>query len=138
MTYLLDTNVVSELHKRTPNPAVRAWITAVPDDQLYISVLNVGEIRRGVQVARQRDLASAERLHAWLERTIEQFADRIVPVVLQDALLWGQFTAGNRIPVDDAMLAAQAAARDWTLVTRNIKDVERTGVRLLNPFEYVG
>lgn len=138
MTYLLDTNVVSELHKRTPNPAVRAWIAAVPDDQLYISVLNIGEIRRGVQVARQRDLASAERLHGWLERTIEQFADRIVPVVLQDALLWGQFTAGNRIPVDDAMLAAQAAARDWTLVTRNIKDVERTGVRLLNPFEYVG
>lgn len=138
MTYLLDTNVVSELHKRTPNPAVRAWIAAVPDDQLYISVLNIGEIRRGVQVARQRDLASAERLHAWLERTIEQFADRIVPVVLGDALLWGQFTAGNRIPVDDAMLAAQAAARDWTLVTRNIKDVERTGVRLLNPFEYAG
>jgi predicted nucleic acid-binding protein len=138
MTFLLDTNVVSELHKRTPNPAVRAWIAAVPDDQLYISVLNIGEIRRGVQVARQRDLASAERLHAWLERTIEQFADRIVPVVLGDALLWGQFTAGNRIPVDDAMLAAQAAARDWTLVTRNIKDVERTGVRLLNPFEYAG
>lgn len=138
MTYLLDTNVVSELHKRTPNPAVRAWIAAVPDDQLYISVLNIGEIRRGVQVARQRDLASAERLHAWLERTIEQFTDRIVPVVLGDALLWGQFTAGNRIPVDDAMLAAQAAARDWTLVTRNIKDVERTGVRLLNPFEYAG
>ena len=138
MTYLLDTNVVSELHKRTPNPAVRAWIAAVPDDQLYISVLNIGEIRRGVQVARQRDLASAERLHAWLERTIEQFADRIVPIVLPDALLWGQFTAGNRIPVDDAMLAAQAAARDWTLVTRNIKDVERTGVRLLNPFEYAG
>jgi len=136
MTYLLDTNVVSELHKRTPNPAVRAWIAAVPDDELYISVLNIGEIRRGVQVARQRDLASAERLHAWLERTIERFADRIVPVVLGDALLWGQFTAGNRIPVDDAMLAAQAAARDWTLVTRNIKDVERTGVRLLNPFEY--
>ena len=138
MTYLLDTNVVSELHKRTPNPAVRAWIAAVPDNQLYISVLNIGEIRRGVQVARQRDLASAERLHAWLERTIEQFADRIVPFVLGDALLWGQFTAGNRIPVDDAMLAAQAAARDWTLVTRNIKDVERTGVRLLNPFEYAG
>jgi len=138
MTYLLDTNVVSELHKRTPDPAVRAWIAAVPDDQLFISVLNIGEIRRGVQVARQRDLASAERLHAWLERTIEQFADRIVPIVLRDALLWGQFTAGNRIPVDDAMLAAQAAARDWTLVTRNIKDVERTGVRLLNPFEYAG
>ncbi len=70
MTYLLDTNVLSELHKRTPNPAVRAWIEAVPDDQLYISVLNIGEIRRGVQVARERGLASAERLNAWLERTI--------------------------------------------------------------------
>jgi|SRR5579859_5075690 predicted nucleic acid-binding protein len=138
MTYLLDTNVLSELHKRTPNPAVRAWIEAVPDGQLYISVLNIGEIRRGVQVARERGLASAERLNAWLERTIEQFMERIVPVVLPDALIWGQLTAGNKIPVDDAMLAAQAYARDWTLVTRNIKDVARTGVRLLNPFEYEG
>jgi toxin FitB len=138
MTYLLDTNVLSELHKRTPNPAVRAWIGAVPDDQLYISVLNIGEIRRGVQVARQRDLSNAERLNAWLERMIEDFMERIVPVVLQDALIWGQFTAANKIPVDDAMLAAQAYARDWTLVTRNIKDVARTGVRLLNPFDYGG
>jgi toxin FitB len=138
MTYLLDTNILSELHKRAPNPAVRAWIEAVPDDQLYISVLNIGEIRRGVQVARQRGLASAERLNAWLERTIEQFTERIVPVLLPDALIWGQLTAGNKIPVDDAMLAAQAYARDWTLVTRNIKDVARTGVRLLNPFEYEG
>jgi predicted nucleic acid-binding protein len=138
MTYLLDTNVLSELHKRAPNPAVLAWIGSVPDDELYISVLNIGEIRRGVQVARQRDLASAERLHAWLERTIEEFAERIVPVDLPDALIWGRLTAGNKTPVDDALLAAQACARDWTLVTRNIKDVAHTGVRLLNPFEYLG
>jgi predicted nucleic acid-binding protein len=138
--YVLDTNVLSETYRRTPNPRVLSWIDSVPDHRLHLSVVVIGEIRRGARRRARIDQASAQRLDSWLDEIIDSFdlGDRLLPVGLEDALTWGRITADNKLPDADALIAAQALVRDWTVVTRNIKDFERSGVRLLNPFEYEG
>ncbi len=135
MTYLLDTNVLSETRRRAANPRVLAWIGSVPAHELYVSVIVLGEICRGVESLRRRDPDTAARFDHWLELLGRVYADRIVPVTRQDALAWGRLTADRKVPLTDGLLAAQAIVRDWTFVTRNVKDFERTGARLLNPFE---
>jgi predicted nucleic acid-binding protein len=136
--YMLDTNVLSETYRRMPDPRVLAWIDSVPDHRLHISVIVIGEIRRGAQRQARRDLPTAQRLDSWLDEIIDSydFGERLLPVSLEDALTWGRITAERRLPDADALIAAQALARDWTVVTRNVKDFEPTGVRLLNPFEF--
>ncbi len=138
--YLLDTNILSETYRRTPNPRVLAWIESVPEDRLYTSVIVMGEIRRGARLRARTDLTSAQRLDQWLDGIIDSYAfeNRLLVVKLEDALTWGRITAGNKVPHADAIIAAQALTRDWTVVTRNVRDFESTGVRLLNPFEYEG
>jgi len=138
--YLLDTNVLSETHRRTPNPRVLAWIESVPEHRLHTSVLVIGEIQRGVQHRARIDLIAAQRDELWLQEIIDSygFEDRLLPISLLDVLAWGRITAGNKLPHIDALLAAQALVRSWTVVTRNLKDFERTGVQLLNPFDYEG
>jgi len=138
--YLLDTNILSETHRRVPNPRVLAWIDSVPERRLHTSVLVVGEIQRGVQLRARTDFVAAQRDELWLQEIIDSygFEDRLLRVSLQDVLAWGRITAVNRLPHIDALLAAQAVVRDWTVVTRNTKDFERTGARLFNPFEYEG
>lgn len=133
--YLLDTNVLSETRRRAPDPRVLAWIESVPERRLHTSVLVVGEIQRGVQHRARTDRAAAQRDELWLGELIDSLEDRILPVGIQDVLAWGRITAGGKVPHIDGLLAAQAMVRDWAMVTRNVKDFERTGVRLLNPFE---
>lgn len=139
--YLLDTNVLSEFRRSTPNRNVLAWIASIPDHRIHLSVIVLGEIRRGARLRSRTDARAGQRLDRWLDELIDNYAfgDRLLPVTLEDALTWGRITAGDRrLPEADALIAAQALARDWTVVTRNTKDFERTGVRLLNPFEYEG
>jgi hypothetical protein len=136
--YLLDTNVLSETRRTNPNRNLLAWLASVPDHRLHVSVIVVGEIRRGILIRARSDPHGAQRLDSWLDELIDEFAfgDRLLPVHLEDALTWSRITAEHRqLPAADALIAAQALSRDWTVVTRNIKDFERTGVRLLNPFE---
>lgn len=134
MSYLLDTNVISELRKRRPAPAVIRWFEAVPATGLYLSCLTIGEIRLGIERLRPKDAVRAEAIERWLRGLLTGYRDRIVPVDAAVAETWGRINVPQQVPVIDGLLAATALARDWTLVTRNGRDVARSGVRLLNPW----
>jgi toxin FitB len=136
VSYLLDTNVVSEIRKKAPNSGVSAWLASVPDDELFLSVLVVGEIRQGIERLARRDLAKAEILEQWLSRLVHAYGDRIVPITVRVAEAWGRLNVPDPVPVVDGLMAATALVHDWTLVTRNVDDVSSTGVRFLDPFEY--
>lgn len=136
MSFLLDTNVLSEARKGERGDAgVRAWLESVRATQLYVSVLVVGEIRQGVERMRRRDPAQAEVFDAWLTRLRRDYEDRILPVTPEVAEEWGRINAGDPIAVVDGLMAATAKVTGMTFVTRNTADVVRTGARLLNPFE---
>jgi len=134
--FLLDTNVLSELRKGTrANEQVRSWFMDVADQDLFLSVLVAGELRQGVERVRLRDATQAEHLERWLQRLVDDYADRLLTVDTHVAELWGRLNVPDPIPAIDGLLAATAIVHDLTLVTRNVKDVNRTGVRLLNPFD---
>lgn len=136
MSLLIDTNIISEVRKgQRCNPNVASWYASVADADLYLSVLILGEIRKGVELARLRDPERAEHLEAWLEAVAAAYGDRILPVDHAVADEWGRMSALRPIPVIDGLLAATAKAHRMTLVTRNANDVKGLGVRVLNPFE---
>lgn len=134
--FLLDTNVLSELRRREPDPGLLRWWGTVDDDALFISVLVVGEVEQGVLRLRHRgDHGQADRLAEWLERLVHSYADRIVPVDGGVVRRWAAMNVPDRLPVIDGLMAATAAHHGWTFVTRNTKDVSDRGIPLLNPFE---
>ena len=133
--YLLDTNIVSELRKRRrANAGLSAWFHRQDDDHLYLSVLVLGVIRMGIERLRLRDMESAKALDIWLSRLGRQFAARILPVDDRVAEIWGRLNIPDPLPPIDGLLAATALAYDLHLVTRNIKDVQRSGACVINPF----
>lgn len=134
MSFLLDTNVVSEIRKKTPDLGVATWFASVPADRLFLSVLVVGEIRQGIDRLARRDPAQAEVFERWLSHLRGGYRDRVVPITVQIAEAWGRLNVPDPVPVVDGLLAATALVHDWTLVTRNATDVAPTGARLLNPF----
>lgn len=135
MSYLLDTNVISELRKGDrANPSVVSWFAGVADEEIFLSVLTIGEIRRGVESVRRRDADSAAALDSWLTRLNEIHRDQIVPVDRPIAEEWGRMSVPDPLPVVDGLLAATARILGLTLVTRNTSDVEGTGIELLDPF----
>jgi predicted nucleic acid-binding protein len=136
VSFLLDTNVLSELRKKErTNTAVTQWIASVDADDLFLSVLVVGELHQGIERLRRRDPVAARKLDRWLTVLTESYAERILAVDLDVATLWGRLNVPDPLPAVDGLLAATAIVRNLTLVTRNTSDVRRTGVRLLNPFE---
>jgi predicted nucleic acid-binding protein len=136
VTYLLDTNVVSELRKASCHPNVRAWFDSVRGRDKYLSVLVIGELTRGIErVSLRNDHRQAADLQDWVNSIAQQFSSRIAPISMDVALTWGRLLAHHSVPHVDGLLAATALQHGWIFVTRNTKDVERTGVRLLNPFE---
>jgi len=133
--FLLDTSILSELRKQERcDPGVRSWFEQCPEDQLYVSVLVLGEIRRGIERIRARDPRQADALEAWLESVTQQYEERILPVDMGVADCWGAMGALQPIAPVDGLLAATALTHQLTLVTRNVADVESSGVKLLNPF----
>lgn len=135
MSYLIDTNVLSELRKGPRcDSRVAAWFAALPADEVFLSVLVVGEIRRGIEQIRRRDPRSARLLETWLRRVVVEHADRILPVDEAVADEWGRLSVPNPIPVIDGLMAATARGHGLTLATRNVKDIERTNVPFVNPF----
>ncbi|MBC6447756.1 type II toxin-antitoxin system VapC family toxin [Actinokineospora xionganensis] len=131
--FLLDTNIVSEIGKKTPNSGVAAWFDAAPASDLFLSVLVIGEIGQGIERLVRRDRAQATVFEQWLTQLVTVHAERIVPVTAEVADQWGHLNA-HRLPVVDGLLVATAMVHGWTLVTRNGVDVASTGVRLLDPF----
>lgn len=135
MSYLLDTNVVSELRKRHPDPNVIAWYETAESRQLHLSTLTLGEIRIGIEQARRKDSAKADVLESWLDQMRATYSDRIVGVDADVADTWARMSVPDPLPIIDGLLAATAAVHGWTFVTRNTADVARCGVRIMNPFE---
>jgi toxin FitB len=138
VAFLLDTNVISEARKPTPDSKVRAWLASVPETDLYLSVLVVGEIRQGIERLRRRDPAQAAPYETWLSALVHGFADRLVPVTVDVCEEWGRLNVPDPLPVVDGLMAATAKVRGWTFVTRNVADLGRADVRLLNPFDPSG
>jgi len=131
VTYLLDTNVLSETRKRQPAAGVAGWIAATPPDRLHVSVLTLGEIEQGIARIRGRgDLHQASALERWLREVETGFEDRVLPVTLSVAAAWGR----QPLPMIDALIAATARVHGMAVVTRNVKDFELAGVQALNPF----
>jgi predicted nucleic acid-binding protein len=135
MSYLLDTNVLSELRQRHPDPHVLAWYATVTSAEIFISALTIGEIRLGIERLRRKDSVQADHLEYWLRGLQATYSDHIVDVNSRIAEEWGRLNARDPLPVIDGLLAASAQARGWTLVTRNTRDLERSRVALLNPFD---
>lgn len=135
MTYLLDTNVLSEIRKRKPAVGVTEWIAATPPDRMHISVLTLGEIEQGIAKSRSRgDREQAAALERWLQDVETGFKDRILPVSLPVATAWGRQPQNQPLPPVDALIAATAQVHGLTMVTRNVKDFEPAGIPVLNPF----
>lgn len=134
MSYLIDTNVISELLKRSPDARVLAWYDGVASDELFISVLTIGEIRQGIERLRRKDPARASRLQDWLCGLLVTYSDHVVGVDAKTAEEWGRINVPDPLPVIDGLLAASAKVRGWTLVTRDTAKLGRTGVALVDPF----
>jgi toxin FitB len=135
MGYLIDTNIISELQKgQRTDENVQAWFDNVAENELFLSVLVIGEIRLGIERLRRRDLPQALRLEQRLLVLQAKMAGRILPITETIANRWGKINSGDPLPIIDSLLAATALEHDLMLVTRNVRDVERSGVRLLNPF----
>ena len=133
--FLIDTNVVLELRKRERCAAkVSAWASTVPPNQDFLSVLVVGELRRGAILKRRSDPAAADTLEKWIARLVRLYSDRILAITLEIAYEWGRLSALRPIPPEDGLLAATAQVHQLTFATRNIRNVEGLGISLVNPW----
>lgn len=139
MTYLLDTNVLSESVSARPDEKVIAWLKATPLADTYISAITIGEIKRGIEKLPDTHPRKSQ-LNEWLENEVlRRFSGRIVPIDAALMLQWGKLIAslerqGRTLPLMDSLLAAQAIYHQLTLVTRNVKDFSDTGVALIDPW----
>ncbi|MCP4664072.1 MAG: type II toxin-antitoxin system VapC family toxin [bacterium] len=139
MSFLVDTNVVSELRKgERCDPGVASWFSRLSADEIYLSVLTIGEIRKGIELIRRRDPKAAESLETWLAELKAAHSARILPLDPEAAEEWGRLNVPDPLPMIDSLLAATAKVEGLTVVTRNVKDVTRTGVACLNPFTATG
>lgn len=135
MNYLIDTNVISEVRKGARcNVHVSAWYASIADEDLFLSTLVLGEIRKGVELARPRDPGKAAALERWLREVEAAFDGRVLGIDNAVSDQWGRMSAIRSVPVTDGLLAATAATNDMTLVTRNDRDVAGLGAPVLNPF----
>lgn len=126
---------MSELPKgHRADPAVRGWVAGVPDGDLFTSVLVLGEIRRGIELIRRRDVPSALALEQWLARLSESFSDRVLGIDARGADRWGALNVPDPLPTVDGLLVATALVHEMTLVTRNARDIAATGGTVLDPF----
>jgi toxin FitB len=135
LSYLLDTNVISELRKgERADSNVNAWFASVADEEIFLSVLTIGEIRRGIESVRRRDPDSAAALDRWLNKVSEAHGDRVIPIDRAITEEWGRMNVPDPLPVVDGLLAATARVLGLTLVTRNVADIKGTSIELLDPF----
>lgn len=134
LEYLLDTNVLSETRKKRADAGVIAFLQAAEASSLYVSVLTLGELRKGVAKKMREDEYEAKRLTDWVDGLEYSFADRILGIDAATARLWGDWSSERPRPVVDTLLAATAVRRGLTLVTWNIRDVRGIPVKLLNPW----
>jgi predicted nucleic acid-binding protein len=131
--YLLDTNVLSELRKTKPHGAVIAWIARVPDAQLHLSAVTLGELQAGVEITRERDPSRADNIESWIDLVAASW--NVLPVDAAVFRAWAKLMhRKSDDSIEDAMIAATAVIHGLTVVTRNVRDFRYFGVTLLDPF----
>ena len=133
--FLIDTNVISEIRKARVDAMVAGFFDGVASQDLFLSVLTIGELRKGAFKKIAIDPVFASRLALWVDELEIMFANRILPIDMDVARIWGEQVVARSLPVIDSLIAATALKHRFTLVTRNVRDVKETGVRLLNPWE---
>jgi len=133
--YLLDTNVISETIRAKPNPVVLEWLASIDSRKFYLSVLSLGEIRKGIE--KLEDTKRKQKIIQWLEIDLKKiFADRIIMVDSIVADKWGYICAKENIPAIDSLLGASALVHNLKLVTRNVKDFQSiSGLEIVNPWD---
>ena len=135
MSFLIDTNIISEVRKgERCNARVSGWYASIAEEDLFLSTLVLGEIRKGVELARPRDPDKASALERWLRQVEAGFDGRVLGIDNAVSEQWGRMSAIRPIPVIDGLLAATALTNGLTLVTRNDRDIAGLGAMLLNPF----
>jgi toxin FitB len=135
VSYLIDTNIISEVRKGARCDAyVSAWYASIADEDLFLSTLVLGEIRKDVELARSRDSGKAAALERWLRQVEAAFNGRVLGIDNAVSDQWGRMSAIRRVPAIDGLLAATALTNGLTLVTRNDRDVAGLGATVLNPF----
>ncbi|HWF93971.1 MAG TPA: type II toxin-antitoxin system VapC family toxin [Xanthobacteraceae bacterium] len=131
--YLLDTNVVSELRHPRPHGALLAWFREISDADIHLSAVTIGELQAGVEMSREQDPAKAAEIESWLEQVAQTY--NVLPMDAGTFRAWAHLMHRRSDDlIEDAMIAATAIVHDLTVVTRNIRDFDRLGVRTLNPF----
>ncbi len=132
--YLLDTNVISETRRAHAHNSVIAFLSSADSAGLFLSVLTLGELRKGVAAKNRTDPSATREIEAWVDGLQTLFIDRVLPVDAATARKWGELSSVRSLPVIDTLIAATALRHGLTLVTRNTRDVEATGVPLLDPW----
>lgn len=132
--FLLDTNVISAVRRPDRAPRVAAWLQGKSEQDLFLSVITIGEIERGIRQQERRDPGFARDIRSWLERTVLLFSDRLLPFDAEDARIWGRLSAEIGHAGADLMIAASALRHAATVVTGNVSDFAPTGVTIENPF----
>lgn len=135
LQYLLDTNILSETRKKQADARIISFLSAAEPSALYISVLTLGELRKGVALKRRTDLVAAKNIEAWVDGLEFSFGDRILGINPAAAKLWGELSAQRPRPVVDTLLAATAIVHELTFVTRNASDVQDVDVKVLDPWK---
>ena len=132
--FLLDTNVLSALRRRERSPATVRWMEAQRASDLYISVITVGEIDRGITQQEQRNESFSRELADWLDRVLAWYGDRVLPIDIPTSRRWGRLSAALGYDSADLLIAATALERGLAVVTRNVRHFEPTGVPTVSPF----
>ncbi len=139
MRYLLDTNIISEFIAKKPNKKVLDFVKSLDEDDVYLSVMTLGEIKFGIQKVSSH--TKKEQLLLWLEDDLlQRFRGRIVDIDTDTMLIWGEInqhlqSIGRTIPIVDSLIASSCVAKDFTLITRNVKDFYNFDMEIINPFE---
>ena len=134
MPYLIDTCILSELRKPRCNAGVAAWMATIQPEDVFLSVITLGEIRRGIELHRAKDARAASTLERWLLGLEAHYSERILSITATIADRWGRLCVNQPMPVSDGLIAASALEHKLTVVTRNVADFKRSGVSLFNPF----
>lgn len=133
--YLLDTMILSELRRARRHPHMVAWLRSVGPSDLYLSAITIGEVEKDIAKQQRHDTDFAARLATWLDNVLRHYASRILPVDVNVARRWGRLADAHGHAGADLLIAATALEHGLTVVTRNLRHFEHTGVPLLDPFE---